>query len=214
MGDQPVPVAVAVGGALNMAGLVGKDALGGGQGHRVFVEDGVVGAGFEVLGDIKPGVDGLGGDHHPVGGAPQPCQRVEFVVGQGREGLRPTSVLVRENRHHHSPQQHNTAGRVPVLHREGDVSFGRKHTQGALGALGHSLLGCIALGDGINSTLRELVKQVLYLLRPSDAVLNDKVDHLEKLMGYLRGVLDIQLPWVDRVITNHSADIKGLLNSR
>ncbi len=29
-------------------------------------------------------------------------------------------------------QQHNTAGRVPVLHKEGDVSFGRKHTQGAI----------------------------------------------------------------------------------
>lgn len=37
MGDQPVPVAVAVGGALNMVGLVGQDALGGGQGHRGFV---------------------------------------------------------------------------------------------------------------------------------------------------------------------------------
>ncbi len=36
MGDQPVPVAVTVGGGMNMAGLVGQDALGGGQGHRVF----------------------------------------------------------------------------------------------------------------------------------------------------------------------------------
>lgn len=43
MVDQPVPVAVAVGGALNMAGFVGQDALGGGQVHRVFVDDGVVG---------------------------------------------------------------------------------------------------------------------------------------------------------------------------
>ena len=74
VGDQPVPVAVAVGGCLNVAGLVGQDALGGGQGHRVFVDDGVVGAGFAVLGDIKQRVDGLGGDHHPVGGAPQPGQ--------------------------------------------------------------------------------------------------------------------------------------------
>lgn len=37
MRDQPVPVSVAVGGALNMAGLVGQDALGGGQDHQVFV---------------------------------------------------------------------------------------------------------------------------------------------------------------------------------
>lgn len=72
MRDQFVPVAVAVGGALNMAGLVGQDALGGGQGHRVFVDDGVVGAGFAVFCDTEQGVDGLGGDHHPVGGAPQP----------------------------------------------------------------------------------------------------------------------------------------------
>lgn len=39
MGDQPVPVAVAVGSGLHMAGLVG-------QGHRVFVDDGGVGAGL------------------------------------------------------------------------------------------------------------------------------------------------------------------------
>jgi hypothetical protein len=41
VGDQPVPVTVAVGGRLNMAGLFSQDALGGGQGHRVFVDDGV-----------------------------------------------------------------------------------------------------------------------------------------------------------------------------
>ena len=46
--------------------------------------------------------------------------------------LRPASALIRKNRRHHPAQQHNTAGRVPVLHREGDVSFGRKHTQGAI----------------------------------------------------------------------------------
>lgn len=88
MGDQPVPVAVAVGGGLNMAGLVSQDALGGGQGHRVFVDDGVVGAGFAVFGHLEQGIDGLGGDHHPVGGAPEPRQRMQFVVGQHGEGLR------------------------------------------------------------------------------------------------------------------------------
>ena len=52
MGEQPVPVAVAVGHGLHMAGLVDQDALGGGQGHRVFVDDGVVGADFTMLGHI------------------------------------------------------------------------------------------------------------------------------------------------------------------
>lgn len=88
MGDQPVPVSVAVSSGLNVAGLVGQDALGGGQGHRVFVDDGVVGAGLAVFGHIEQGVDGLGGYHHPVGGAPQPGERVQFVIGQGGEGLR------------------------------------------------------------------------------------------------------------------------------
>lgn len=36
MGDQPVPISVTVGRGLNVARLVGQDALGGGQGHRVF----------------------------------------------------------------------------------------------------------------------------------------------------------------------------------
>lgn len=48
--DQLVPVAVAVGSGQHMAGLVGQDVLGGGQGHRVFVDDGVVGASFAVFG--------------------------------------------------------------------------------------------------------------------------------------------------------------------
>lgn len=87
-GDQPAPVSVVVCGGLNMASLVSQDALGGGQGHRIFVDDGVVGAGFAVLGDIEQGVDGLGGDHHPVGGAPQPGERIQLVIGQSREGLR------------------------------------------------------------------------------------------------------------------------------
>lgn len=52
---QPVPVAVAVGGGLNMASLVGQDELGGGQVHRVFVDDGVIGAGFAVLGHLEQG---------------------------------------------------------------------------------------------------------------------------------------------------------------
>lgn len=88
MGDQPVPVAVAVGGALNMAGLVGQDALGGGQGHRVFVDDGVVGAGFAVFGHLEQGVDAAGGPHHVIGGAPEPRQRMQFVVSQHGQGLR------------------------------------------------------------------------------------------------------------------------------
>ena len=87
MGDQPVPVVIAVGGALNMAGFVGQEALGGGQGHRVFVDDGVVGAGFAVFGNIEQGIDSLGGDHHPVGGAPQPGKRMQLVVGQHGDGL-------------------------------------------------------------------------------------------------------------------------------
>lgn len=74
MGDQPVPVAVVVGGAMNMAGLVGQDALGGGQGHRVFVDDGVVGAGFAVLGHLEKGIDAVGGPHHVIGDAPEPRQ--------------------------------------------------------------------------------------------------------------------------------------------
>lgn len=65
MGDQPVPVAVAMGGALNMAGLVGQDALGRGQGHWVFVDDGVVGTGFAVLGHIEQGIDAMGGPITP-----------------------------------------------------------------------------------------------------------------------------------------------------
>lgn len=88
MGDQPVPVAVAVGGGLHMAGLVGQDALGGGQGHRVFVDDGVVGAGFAVFGDIQQGIDAAGGAHHVIGCAPEPRQRMQFVVGQHGQGLR------------------------------------------------------------------------------------------------------------------------------
>lgn len=40
-----------------------------------------------MFGDIEQGVDGLGGDHHPVGGAPEPRQGVQFVIGQGGEGL-------------------------------------------------------------------------------------------------------------------------------
>ncbi|WP_429233032.1 hypothetical protein [Aeromonas salmonicida] len=54
MGDQPVPVAVAVGVRLHMAGLVGQDALGGGQGHR----SGWCGQpGLAVVGDNgEPGV--------------------------------------------------------------------------------------------------------------------------------------------------------------
>lgn len=88
MGEQPAPVAVAVGGGLNMAGLVGQDALGGGQGHRVFVDDGVVGAGFAVFGDIEQGIDASGGPHHVIGGAPEPGERVQFVIGQHGEGLR------------------------------------------------------------------------------------------------------------------------------
>lgn len=88
VGDQSVPVAVAVGGALNMAGLVGQDALGGGQGHRVFVNDGVVGADLAVFGHIEQGIDAAGGPHHAIGGAPQPGERIQLVIGQGSEGLR------------------------------------------------------------------------------------------------------------------------------
>lgn len=88
MGDQPVPVAVAVGSGLHMAGLVGQDALGGGYGHRVFVDDGVVGAGFAVFGHIEQGIDAAGGPHHVIGGAPQPGQRIQLVIGQHGEGLR------------------------------------------------------------------------------------------------------------------------------
>jgi len=88
VGDQPVPVSVAVGCGLHMAGLVGQDPLGGGQGHRIFVDDGVVGAGFAVLGDIEQGIDAAGGPHHVICGAPQPRQRMQFVIGQGEEGLR------------------------------------------------------------------------------------------------------------------------------
>lgn len=88
MGDQPVPVAVAVGSGLHMAGLVGQDALGGGKGHRVFVDDGVVGAGFTVFGHLKQRIDAAGGPHHVIGGAPEPRQRMQFVVGQHGEGLR------------------------------------------------------------------------------------------------------------------------------
>lgn len=87
MGDQPVPVAVAVCSALNMVGLVGQDALGGGQGYRVFVDDGVVGAGFAVLGHLEQGIDAAGGPHHVIGGAPEPRQRMQFVIGQHGEGL-------------------------------------------------------------------------------------------------------------------------------
>lgn len=88
MGDQPVPVAVAVGGALNMASLVCQDALGGGQGHRVFVDDGVVSASFAVFGHLEQGIDAAGGPHHVIGGAPEPRQRMQLVVGQHAEGLR------------------------------------------------------------------------------------------------------------------------------
>lgn len=88
VGEQPVPVTVAVGRGLHMAGLVGQDALGGGQGHWVFVDDGVVGAGLAVLGDIQQGIDAAGGPHHVIGGAPEPCQRMQLVVGQHGEGLR------------------------------------------------------------------------------------------------------------------------------
>ncbi|MNQ72025.1 hypothetical protein D3C85_867170 [compost metagenome] len=91
MGDQPVPVAVVVGGALNMVGLVGQDALGCGQGHWVFVDDGVVGTGFAVFGDIEQGINTAGGPHHVIGGAPQPRQRIQLVVGQHGEGLRVSS---------------------------------------------------------------------------------------------------------------------------
>lgn len=59
MGDQSVPVLVAVGSALNMAGFVGQDALGGGLVHRVLVDDGVVGLVSRCLGCIKQGVDGF-----------------------------------------------------------------------------------------------------------------------------------------------------------
>lgn len=71
-----------------MAGLVVQDVLGGGQGHRVFVDDGVVGAGFAVLGDIEQGIDAAGGPHHVIGGAPEPRHRMQLVVGQHGEGLR------------------------------------------------------------------------------------------------------------------------------
>lgn len=88
MREQPVPVAVAVGGGLNMAGLVGQDALGGGQGHRVFVDNGVVGAGFAVFGHIEQGIDATDGPHHVIGGAPEPRQRMQLIVGQHGERLR------------------------------------------------------------------------------------------------------------------------------
>lgn len=74
MGEQPVPVMVAVGRGLHMAGLVGQDALGGGQGHRVFVDDGVVGAGFAVFGHLEQGIDAPGCPHHVIGSAPEPRQ--------------------------------------------------------------------------------------------------------------------------------------------
>lgn len=77
VGDQPVPVSATVGGGLHMAGLVGQDALGGGKGHRVFVDDGVVGAGFAVLGHFEQGIDAAGGPHHVIGGAPEPRQRMQ-----------------------------------------------------------------------------------------------------------------------------------------
>lgn len=88
VGEQPVPISVAVGRGLHMAGLVGQDALGGGQGHRVFVDDGVVGAGFAVFGHLEQGIDAAGGAHHVIGGAPEPRQRMQLVVGQHGEGLR------------------------------------------------------------------------------------------------------------------------------
>lgn len=81
MGDQPVPVAVAVGGALNMAGLVGQDALGGGQGHWVFVDDVVIGVGFAVLGHLEQGIDAVYNTHQVIGVAPQPGKRMQFIVG-------------------------------------------------------------------------------------------------------------------------------------
>ncbi len=57
-----------------MEGLVGQDALGGGQGHRVLVNDGVVGAGLAVLGHLEQGIDAAGGPHHVISGAPEPRQ--------------------------------------------------------------------------------------------------------------------------------------------
>ncbi|MNH47560.1 hypothetical protein D3C79_1108570 [compost metagenome] len=66
-----------------MAGFVGQDALGGGQGHRVFVDDGVVGAGFAVFGDIEQWVDSLGGDHQPHPTAQHRQQGTDFNRGCG-----------------------------------------------------------------------------------------------------------------------------------
>ena len=129
MGDQPVPVLVTVGSWLNVAGLVGQDALGGGQGHRVFVDDGVVGAGFAVLGDIEQGIDAAGGPHHVIGGAPEPCQRMQFVVGQHGDGLRMGGGLPVQHIEHpaaklfgecsageHSDQMGATQGEDAILH--------------------------------------------------------------------------------------------------
>lgn len=40
-----------------MVGLVGQDALCGGQGHRIFVDYGVAGAGLAVFGHLEQGID-------------------------------------------------------------------------------------------------------------------------------------------------------------
>lgn len=100
-----------------MAGLVVQDVLGGGQGHRVFVDDGVVGAGFAVLGDIEQGIDAAGGPHHVIGGAPEPRHRMQLVVGQHGEGLR-------------------MGGGLPVQHIEHPAAelFGKGFKTGHIGA--------------------------------------------------------------------------------
>lgn len=52
----------------------------------------------------------------------------------------PVAIAMGGGLHNHPALQHSTAGRELVGRKEGYVSFGRKHTQGALGALGDCYL--------------------------------------------------------------------------
>lgn len=157
MGDQPVPVAVAVGGGLNMAGLVGQDALGGGlsvqhiehPAAKLFGER-CAGEHGDQMGTAQGEDPNLFFTHavvYPIGhriddqchvGGKFVCIAVVQVAdglfagiakGLGDLDSGPLRCLFRENRHHHSAQQHNIAGRVTVLHREGDLVSVRSSQQ-------------------------------------------------------------------------------------
>ena len=72
--------------------------------------------------------------------------------------------------------------------------------------LGITPLNCNSRG------LWKLGIQLSDLLRSCDAVFNNEVDHVEKMLPHLGSVVQVDLAWVNCIVSHYAAEIEGLLD--